>query len=78
MFNPKEIFPIVRASMTKGSDQQVMGALDQLAKAHPELSNEQALAALQAFVKQQGGGAAPAAAPGAKPGSLSAYLGGNK
>lgn len=53
MFDPKQIFPIVRKSMTRGSDQQVMQALQKLAQAHPELSSEQALAALQQAMPKQ-------------------------
>lgn len=53
MFDPKKIFPIVRNSLPKGTDEQVMGALTKLAQAHPELSEEQALAALQKAIPQQ-------------------------
>lgn len=53
MFDPKSIFPIVRRSVTKGTDDQVMGALTKLAQAHPDLTEEQALAALQKAMPQQ-------------------------
>jgi len=63
MFDPKQLFPIVRKSMTRGSDEQVMQALRKLAQAHPELSAEQALAALQKAMPQKS--------------PLGKYLGGN-
>lgn len=62
MFDPKQIFPIVRKSITKGTDEQVMGALTQLAQAHPNLTAEQALAALQHAMP--------------KPSAIGKYLGG--
>lgn len=74
MFNPQKIFPIVRNSIQKGSDQEVMGALTKLAQAHPELNEMQALAALQAYSQKQGMGAQP---QGGKQ-RLSEYLEANK
>ncbi len=64
MFDPKQIFPIVRKSLPKGTDDQVMGALTKLAQAHPNLTAEQALAALQQAI------------PGSQPSSIGKYLGG--
>lgn len=52
MFDPKEIFPIVRNSLKKGTDEQVMAALTKLSQAHPDLTAEQALAALQKAMPQ--------------------------
>lgn len=73
MFDPKKIFPIVRNSVRRGSDSEVMGALTKLAQAHPNLTEEQALAALQAFAQKQGGGK-----PQGGRNKLSAYLEANK
>lgn len=64
MFNPQELFPIVRKSLPKGTDEQVMGALTKLAQAHPDLTAEQALAALQQAI------------PGQQPSAVGKYLGG--
>lgn len=54
MFDPQKIFPIVRKSMTKGTDEQVMQALSKFGAAHPQLDDMQALAALQKFMQDQG------------------------
>lgn len=79
MFDPRQIFPIVRASAKKGTDQEVMGALTQLAKAHPDLNEEQALAALQMYMKQVGQGPDQASAlKSVDKKSLSGYLGGQR
>jgi hypothetical protein len=51
MINPQQLLPIVKGSFKKGSDEQILEALNKLAKAHPELSNAQAAAALQQYIK---------------------------
>jgi|HubBroStandDraft_3_1064219.scaffolds.fasta_scaffold758663_2 hypothetical protein len=53
MIDPQKLLPILKPSMPKASDAQIMEAINKLAKAHPELSNTQALAALQKFMQEK-------------------------
>ncbi len=53
MFDPKQILPIVQAGFPKAKPEQLMEALEKLAKAHPDLTAMQALAALQKYVKER-------------------------
>ncbi len=53
MFDPKALLPIVRTSFPKATPEQLLEALEKLAKVHPELSGMQALAALQHYVQQK-------------------------
>lgn len=52
MIDSKALLPILKGTL-KGTDEQIMEALMKLAKAHPELSNAQALAALQHVYQQK-------------------------
>lgn len=53
MFDPQKLLPIVQSSFPKAKPEQLMAALTNLAKAHPDLSAAQALAALQKFMQQK-------------------------
>ena len=53
MLDVKKLFPIVRPSFPKGSDEQVMQALTKFGAAHPQLNDMQALAALQKFMQDK-------------------------
>lgn len=53
MFDPAKLVPIVQGSFPKAKPEQLMDALTKLAKAHPELTAAQALAALQKFMQQK-------------------------
>jgi hypothetical protein len=53
MFDPKQLLPIIKSSFPKATDEQLLAALDKLAKGHPQLSAMQALAALQKFMQEK-------------------------
>ncbi len=53
MFDPAKLLPVVQGSFPKAKPEQIMEALTNLAKAHPDLSGAQALAALQEYMKQK-------------------------
>jgi hypothetical protein len=53
MINAQQLLPLLKPSMPKASDAQIMEAINKLAKAHPDLSNAQALAALQKFMQEK-------------------------
>lgn len=53
MIDPNKLLPILKPSMPKATDAQILEAINKLAKAHPGLSNAQALAALQKFMQEK-------------------------
>lgn len=53
MFDPQAILPMLKSSFPKASEAQLLEALNKLAKAHPDLSAAQALAAIQHFMQQK-------------------------
>ncbi len=53
MFDPQKLLPIIQSSFPKAKPEQLMQALTNLAKAHPELSAAQALAALQKYMQEK-------------------------
>lgn len=53
MFNPQQLLPIVQTSFPKAKPEQLLQALEKLAKAHPNLTAAQALAALQHYIQQK-------------------------
>ncbi len=53
MIDAQKLLPILKPSMPKATDTQIMEAINKLAKAHPDLSNAQALAALQHVMQQK-------------------------
>lgn len=53
MINPQALLPVVKGSFPKGNDAQILEALAKLAKAHPNLDNMQALAAIQKFLQEK-------------------------
>ena len=53
MFDPKALLPIVSSSFPKATPEQLLEALTKLAKAHPDLSAIQALAALQKYMQEK-------------------------
>lgn len=71
MIDPKTLLPMVKRLLPNESDQDIMAGIQEFAKAHPDLNNQQALQALVTALKQmQGGGqeqAPPATPPPSKP-----------
>lgn len=53
MFDPKALLPIIQSSFPKAKPEQLIEALTNLAKAHPDLSAAQALAALQKYMQEK-------------------------
>ena len=53
MIDPQKLLPILKPSMPKANDAQILEAINKLSKAHPSLSNAQALAALQKFAQEK-------------------------
>lgn len=53
MIDAKKLFPIIRSSVTKGTDDEVMQAIEGFAKENPDLDNLQALAAIQKVMQQK-------------------------
>lgn len=53
MIDPKALLPILKSSLPKADEGQLLQALESLAKAHPDLNNMQALAALQKYFQDK-------------------------
>lgn len=52
MFDPKQLLPIVKRSAPQAQDGKILAALTKLSQAHPNLTAEQALAALQKYLQK--------------------------
>ena len=53
MINAQQLLPVLRHTMPKASDQQILEALGKLSAAHPNLNNAQAAAAIQKYMQQK-------------------------
>lgn len=53
MFDPQKLLPLIKNSFPKATPEQLLEALTKLAKAHPELTEIQALAALNKFFQEK-------------------------
>ena len=70
MIDIKSLLPEVAKLLPGVSSQEIIAGIQQFAKAHPDLNNQQALQALMQYLqsqKQSGGQTTPQAAPSAPP-----------
>lgn len=69
MVDPKTLLPEVQKLLPGVSPQEIADGIQQFAKEHPDLNNQQALQTLSVYLSQQQGGGqnAPTPAPTGKP-----------
>lgn len=63
MIDIKSLLPEVQKLLPDASSQELMDGIQQFAKTHPDLNNQQALQALTVYLQKQQGPQAATAAP---------------